>query len=197
MGQGLSGGLLLGAGASVIAMPMKLGIANHFAILGTVAGAGLSVDFLSDCTAKEGKVIVHRDVVINAQDVVRHVSSYSCPCVANTPSRLFHQKHEWLILESENNKFYTVQKNPATGDLLMDVRTSVRNANDLGLKAAGRPTMGGETRLRRADHEFDLPNDLQIAYVIAWMRKEDPRWAFSTENSKHFTTKLRYALNDF
>ena len=188
---------MIGAGASMIAMPLKMGIANHCAVVGVVAGAGLGVDFFSDCTAKDGKVIVQRDVMLNAQDVIRHVSSYTCPCDANPTSRFFRQKHEWLILESESRKYYTVQKNPATGDLLLDVRSSVRNANDLGLKVAGRPTMGGETRLRRADHEFDLPNDLQVAYVIAWLRKEDPRWAFSTENSKHFTTKLRYALNDF
>ncbi|EPY39169.1 hypothetical protein AGDE_04760 [Angomonas deanei] len=79
----------------------------------------------------------------------------------------------------------------------MDMRLSLRGANDLGLVAAGRPTQTGEIQLHRPDMEFDLPNDVQVAYMIAWLRKEDPRWALSTENSRQFTTKARYALNDF
>ncbi len=176
---------------------MDFSLAKHLSIIGAGTLAGLSVDFASDCSAKVGKPIIHRDVVLNATDILRHVSTFYAPCESVPVSRWMRQKHEWLLLESHTHKYYVVQKDPATGNLLMDMRLSPRTANDLGLAVAGRPTHTGEIRQHRADQEFDLPNDLQVAYVIAWLRKEDPRWSFSTENSRHFTTKLRAALNDF
>lgn len=76
------------------------------------------------------------------------------------------------------------------------MRNSFRAANDVGLIAAGRPTHTGEVRQHRADMEFDIPSDVQVTYVIAWLWKEDPRWVFSTDNSRRFTTRARYTLND-
>jgi hypothetical protein len=197
MGQGLGVGAAAGIASSMISMPLNLSLAKHLSIIGAGAVTGMCVDFASDCFAKEGKVIIHRDVVLNATDILRHVSTFYAPCESVLASRLVRQKHEWLILESHTHKYYVVQKDPATGNVLMDMRMSPRTANDVGLRIAGRPTMTGEIRQRRADQEFDLPNDLQVAYVIAWLRKEDPRWSFSTENSRHFTIRLRTALNDF
>ncbi|KAF8288364.1 hypothetical protein TcG_08617 [Trypanosoma cruzi] len=197
MGQGLTCGATLGVGLSLSALPARLSVTDHLGICAAVAGCGLCVDFVSDCCAKEGRVIIHRDVLLQAQDVLRHVSTFYTMCDSNPIARFFRQKHEWLVLESHGRRYYTVQKNPATGDVLMDVRNSLRAANDVGLSVAGRPIHTGEIRLHRVDLEFDLPNDLQVAYMIAWLRKEDPRWSFSTENSRHFTTRARYALNDF
>jgi hypothetical protein len=197
MGQGLGCGAAAGVMASLAAGPLRTSLANHVAIAAAGAGAGLCVDLVSDINAKTGKVLVHRDVVLQASDVLRHVYTFYAPCESNLISRRFYQKHEWCVLESHTNRFYTVQKWPKTGDVSVDMRMSLRTANDLGLVAAGRPTMTGETKLARPDCDFDLPNDLQVAYIIAWLRKEDPRWAFSTENSRHFTTRLRSALNDF
>jgi hypothetical protein len=167
------------------------------AMAGGFAASGLAIDLASDVTAKHGKVTIDRDVVLNATDVLKHVSSYYTTVNSNAAGRMLRQKHEWIILQSEMRKFYTVQKNPATGDVLVQVRSNLRSANDLGLRVAGQPTQSGEIRLHRPDHDFDLPNDLQVAYLIAWARKEDPRWACTTENSKHLTQRLRFALNDF
>lgn len=197
MGQGLSSGAVLGTALSMAAVPARTTLANHVFIAATGAGIGLAVDFTSDCLAKEGKIMIHRDVVLNAQDVLRHVYTFYAPCESNALARALRQKHEWLVLESHGHKFYTVQKCPSTGDVVMDMRLSLRAANDVGLTAAGRPTQTGEIQQRRADMEFDIPSDVQVAYMIAWLRKEDPRWAFSTENSRQFTTRARYALNDF
>ncbi|KEG10296.1 hypothetical protein DQ04_03921060 [Trypanosoma grayi] len=197
MGQGLTCGATLGAAASISALPIRLTVADHLSICAVGAGCGLCIDFISDCCAKEGRVVIHRDVVLQAQDVLRHVSTFYTTCESNHVARFFRQKHEWLVLESHGHRYYTVQKSPATGDILMDVRNSLRAANDLGLGVAGRPIHTGEVRQHRTDMEFDLPNDLQVAYMIAWLRKEDPRWSFSTENSRGFTTRARYALLDF
>lgn len=197
MGQALGAGTLAGACISMASAPMKLSMANHLLILTSGAGAGLTIDFASDCFAKTGKVVIHRDVVLQAQDVLRHVYTFYAPCEANRASALIRQKHEWLVLESHRQRFYTVQKSPSTGNLHMDVRLSLRAANDLGLHMAKRPLHTGEVRQHRADMEFDLPNDVPVAYMIAWLRKEEPRWSLTTENSRHFTTKARYALNDF
>jgi hypothetical protein len=197
MGQGLGGGALIGTALSMAAVPARTSLPNHLAIIATGAGLGLVLDFTSDCLAKEGKICIHRDVVIHAQDVLRHVYTFYAPCESNAMAKLFHQKHEWLVLESEGRRYYTVQKCPASGNVVMDMRLSLRAANDLGLVAAGRPTQTGEIRQHRADMEFDIPSDVQVAYMIAWLRKEDPRWSFSTENSRQFTTRARYALNDF
>lgn len=197
MGQGLSGGFLLGTAGSMAFAPSRMSMANHLLIIACGAGAGLALDFTSDLLAKEGKITIHREVVLNAEDIVRHVYTFYAPCESNKFASLFRQKHEWLVLESHSRRFYTVQKWPATGNVTIDARTSLRSANDVGLIAAGRPTQTGETRQHRADMEFDVPNDVPIAYVIAWLRKEDPRWAFSTENSRQFTTRARYSLNDY
>ncbi|GET93750.1 hypothetical protein, conserved [Leishmania tarentolae] len=197
MGQGLSGGAVLGTALSLAAVPARTSLANHALIVSTCAGIGLALDFTSDCLAKEGKVMIHRDVVLNAHDVLRHVYTFYAPCDSNAMAKMFRQKHEWLVLESHGRKFYIVQKCPGTGDVVMNMRLSLRAANDVGLAAAGRPTQTGEIQQHRADMEFDIPSDVQVAYMIAWLRKEDPRWAFSTENSRQFTTRARYALNDF
>lgn len=190
-------GAVAGCSASMVTLPMQYSTAQYISMASAGVLGGLVIDFASDCVAKVGKPIIHREVVLNAPDILRHVSTFYATNHTNPVSKMLRQKHEWLILESHSNKFYVVQKDPATGNLLMDVRMSARTANDLGLAAAGQPTHTGEIRQHRADQEFDLPNDLQVAYVIAWLRKEDPRWSFSTENSRHFTTKLRAALNDF
>jgi hypothetical protein len=197
MGQGMAAGAAAGASVSLLTLPMQYSTAQYLSMFGTGVLGGLAVDFASDCVAKVGKPIIHREVVLNAPDILRHVSTFYTTNRVNPVSKFLRQKHEWLILESHTNKYYVVQKDPATGNLLMDVRMSARTANDLGLAVAGQPTHTGEIRQHRRDQEFDLPNDLQVAYVIAWLRKEDPRWSFSTENSRHFTTKLRSALNDF
>lgn len=188
---------MVGGGSAIAALPLHLGLINTISLVATTGGVGLAVDLASDFAAKEGKVVINREVVLNASDVLRHVQTFYTSTESNTVARIFRQKHEWLVLESHTHRYYTVQKNPANGDLLMDVRNSLRAANDVGLKVAGKPTMSGEIKQHRMDQQFDLPNDLQVAYVIAWLRKEDARWAFSTENCRHFTTKLRYALNDF
>lgn len=196
MGQAASGGALIGAG---LAVPVSsiFTTSQTITMVGACCASGLAIDFASDVTAKHGKVVIDRDVVINATDALRHCSSYYCANRSNLFSKMIQQKHEWLVLQSESHRFYTVQKDPATGDVLLQVRSSLRAANDLGLKVAHQPLQTGEVRLHRADQDFDLPNDLMVAYVIAWARKEDPRWACTTENSKHFTARLRFALNDF
>lgn len=197
MGQGLGGGTMVGACLSVATLPIHLSVADHLLILAAGSACGLGLDFTSDCLAKEGKIVIHRDVVLNAEDILRHVYTFYAPCQSNAMAKVFRQKHEWLVLESASRRFYTVQKSPETGNVLMDMRTSLRSANDIGLTAAGQPAHTGEIRQHRADMEFDIPNDVPVAYMIAWLRKEDPRWAFSTENSRQFTTRARYALNDF
>lgn len=188
---------MVGTAASIVMLPASMTLANHIAVISGGAAAGLAFDFVGDCMAKEGKVIIHRDVMLNAEDILRHVYTFYAPCESNPVSKLVRQKHEWLVLESHGRRFYTVQKWPANGNVTMDQRTSLRAANDIGLTAAGRPTQTGEIRQHRADMEFDIPSDVPVAYMIAWLRKEDPRWAFSTENSRHFTTRARYALNDY
>lgn len=197
MGQGLGAGATAGALAAVASSPMQPGLLNQLGIASCGGLCGLAWDFVGDMFAREGKCIIHRDVVLNATDILRHCFTFYASSDTTFLAKVVPQKHEWVVLESHSLKYYIVQKNPFTGDIMMDMRTSMRTANDLGLRVAGKPTMSGETRQMRADMDFDLPNDLQVAYVIAWLRKEDPRWAFSTENSKHFTTKLRFALNDF
>lgn len=197
MGQGLGAGTVAGTALSMAVAPARTTVANHIFIIASGASLGLAVDFTSDCLAKQGKILIHRDVVLNAQDVIRHVYTFYAPCESNKISKLICQKHEWLVLESHGRRFYTVQKCPATGNVTIDLRMSLRAANDLGLIAAGRPTQTGEIRQHRADMEFDVPSDISVAYMIAWLRKEDPRWSFSTENSRHFTTRARYAINDF
>ncbi|CCW63235.1 unnamed protein product [Phytomonas sp. EM1] len=197
MGQGLGGGTLIGSALSLAATPAHLTLANHLNIIATGAGLGLAVDFTSDCFAKEGKIVIHRDVVLNADDVLKHVYTFFAPCHSNRIAKLIHQKHEWLVLESHSRKFYTVQKSPENGNVMMNVRSSLRSANDVGLIVAGRPTQTGETRQHRRDMEFDIPSDVPVAYMIAWLRKEDPRWGFSTENSRQFVTRARLALIDY
>ena len=177
--------------------PAQLPFSKHMAIAGSGIVGGLAIDLASDLFAKHGKVVIEREVILNAQDVLKHCSSWYCTNDANPVSRFVQQKHEWLVLESEQRMFYAVQKNPGTGDVTIEVRNTLRAANDCGLRAAKRPLNTGEIRLHRMDHDFDLPDDLQVAYVIAWARKEDPRWGMTTENSKHFTYRLRFALNDF
>nr|CCC93889.1 conserved hypothetical protein [Trypanosoma congolense IL3000] len=197
MGQGLTCGAMVGAAASVSALPVRLTMADHLGICAVGAACGLAVDFASDCLARDGRVIIHRDVLLKSNDVLRHASSFYAICESSPATRLLRQKHEWVVLESHKRQYYVVQKNPATGDVLMDVRNSLRAANDVGLQVAGRPLHTGETKQHRVDTDFDLPNDLQVAYMIAWLRKEDPRWAFSTDNSRQFASRVRYALMDF
>ena len=162
-----------------------------------VAAAGFAIDLGSDMCAKNGKVIMDRDVILQASDTLRHVSSYYTRNDANPLTSALGFKHEFVVLESDMKQYYCVQKNPATGDVICEVRPTMRQACDCGMRAAKRPGAGGEIRLRRTDHEFDLPEDLQVGYLIAWLRKEDARWSLTTENSRHFTIKLRWALNDF
>jgi hypothetical protein len=197
MGQGLGCGTAAGVFTSLAIAPSGPSFQNQLMISAAGAGLGLCVDLVSDIHAKSGKVLVHKDVVLQASDVLRHVYTFYAPCETNPVSRIVRQKHEWCVLESHSHRFYTVQKWPKTGDVSIDLRMSLRTANDIGLTCAGRPTVTGEIKLATPDCDFDLPNDLQVAYIIAWLRKEDPRWGFSTENSRHFTTRLRTALNDF
>lgn len=197
MGQALGAGSLVGMAASMAVAPAHLSLANHALIVSCGAGVGLATDFASDCFAKTGRIIIHRDVVLQAQDTLRHVYSFYAPCRANRFTSFIRQKHEWLVLESEKQLFYTVQKSPVNGDIYMDVRRSLRAANDLGLRVAQVPQHTGEVRQHRNDMEFDVPSDVPVAYMIAWLRKEEPRWSTTTENSRHFTSRARYAINDF
>lgn len=197
MGQGLGFGLIGGTALSIVVVGAKLPVATHASIALGGTAAGLAIDLCSDIFAREGKCVIERDVVLNATDLLRHVSSFYCYTASHPVARLIKQKHEWLVLESHGGKFYTVQKSPKTGDVMIEMRNSLRTACNCGLEVAGRPSQTGEIRQRRMDQDFDLPNDLQVAYVIAWLRKEDPRWALSTENSRHFCSRLRFALNDF
>ena len=175
----------------------KLKFATHAAIVASTTATGLLVDFASDLTARHGRVAIERDVILNAQDALRHCYSYYGRNTVHPVSKLLHQKHEWLVLESHSYKYYVVEKCPRTGDVAIAMRSTLRAANDVGLASAGLPIHTGETRLQRMDQDFDLPSDLQVAYVIAWLRKEDPRWALTTENSRHFAMRLRLALNDY
>ena len=197
MGQGLSAGFCTGAFSNLVLTTIPLPMSTRLGLQVATTGLGLSIDLLSDLRARTGTVIIDRQVVLNATDEIRHVYSFYARNDAHPVGKLVAQKHEWVVLESFTHRFYTVQKAPATGDVRIDFAVSLRNANDHGLRIAGRPLMSGETRLHRADQEFDVSGDLQVAYVIAWLRKEDPRWAFSTENSRQFCTRLRFALNDF
>lgn len=197
MGQGLSCGAMAGIGTSAaISGVVENGWIYGQVICATTA-AGFAVDFISDATARVGKAEIERQVILNASDSLKHVYTYYARNDSHPVSRLVRQKHEWIVLESHTHKFYTVQKSPKTGDVLINYASTLRAANDAGLSAASRPLAMGEIRQHRQDMDFDVPEDLQVAYIIAWLRKEDPRWAFSTENSKHFTTRLRYALHDF
>lgn len=197
MGQGVSAGSVLGVMGCGILTGVNPPVTTYAAVLASLAGTGLTVDFLSDVFAKTGKVRIERDVIVNAHDVVKHVYSYYTTNDNYLLTRLLQQKHEFVVLESHSHKYYTIQKCPKSGDVSMDMRGSLRAACDCGLTAANRPTHTGEIRMQRMDHDFDVSNELQVAYCIAWLRKEDPRWAFSTENSKHFAMRLRFALNDF
>ncbi len=197
MGQGLSAGAVTGVATDLIVSGTTLDVWTHVSTLAVFSALGLSVDLVSDLTAKHGSIVIPRAVLLNASDPLKHVHSFYCHNHANWFSRMVLQKHEWVILESTTGNFYTVQKVPSTGDVAIDVGNSLRAANDYGLRAAGRPLHAGETQQHRVDMDFDVNNELQVAYVIAWLRKEDPRWAFSTENSRQFTTRLRLALQDF
>ena len=197
MGQGLGAGFCTGAFGNLVLSTIPLEMSTRLGIQAATTGLGLGIDFASDVTAKTGTAVIDRAVVLNASDELRHVYSYYTRNDAHAVAKFVGQKHEWVVMESHTHKFYTVQKSPETGDVRIDFAKSLRHANDHGLRIARRPMMAGETRLHRADQEFDVSGDLQVAYVIAWLRKEDPRWAFSTENSRHFCTRLRFALNDF
>lgn len=197
MGQGLSGGAVTGFVAQCCMTAFTSDIVAHAAVFGGFTVAGVSVDFVSDALAKHGKVQIERNVLLNASDSLKTVSSYYARNDTNIVSKFLAQKHEWCVLQSHSGKYYIVQKEPKTGDVSINLCKSTRQACDFGLRAAGRPIMDGETELHRTDCRFDLPDDLQVAYVIAWMKKEDPRWAFSTENSRQFCMRLRLALNDF
>ena len=195
MGQALVVGAATGAIASLSIVPMKLSWTVYAGCFTSCCGAGLFADMMSDAFATEGKIRIEKEAVINASDVLEHVSSFYAPCNTHPISEFLGQKHEWLVLEN-SSRFYTIQKH-SNGDISMDVRPSKRMAIDLGLKGAGRATLTGETELFTAHCKFDLPNDLQVAYLVAWLRKEDPRWSLTTENSKNFCYRLRKALNDF
>jgi hypothetical protein len=197
MGQGLSAGACMGVAANLAASGMIETTVMRAQVFGASVLAGLAVDVTSDLTARKGKLDVEREVMLNASDSLKHVYSFYATNEAHPVAKLVRQKHEWLVLESHTHRFYTVQKWPASGDVAIHSSSTLRGACDWGLRAAQRPTHGGETRQHRDDMDFDVPDDLQVAYVIAWARKEDPRWSFSTENSKQFTMRLRYALHDF
>jgi hypothetical protein len=197
MGQGLSTGAVTGFVAQMCMTAYTTDIVAHGAVWGGMTLAGVGVDFVSDACAKTGKVQIERQVLLNATDSLKNVTSFYARNDANFFTRFVGQKHEWCVLESHTKKYYIVQKEPQTGDVSIQLCKSMRQACDFGLRAANRPIMDGETQLHRTDCTFDLPEDLQVAYVIAWMKKEDPRWAFSTENSRHFCLRLRLALNDF
>lgn len=197
MGQGVSTGAIAGVATDMMLSGMTLDFWTHATTFASCCAAGLAVDLTSDLTARTGTIVVPTKVMLNASDTLKHVSTYYCNNDSHPISRLIRQKHEWIVLEATSGHFYVVQKSPKSGDVVIDISSTVRGANDLGLKEANRPLHSGETSQPRADTEFDLPDDLQVAYVIAWLRKEDPRWALSTENSRHFATRLRMALLDF
>lgn len=190
-------GSTAGMALSIASLPVRMSLVDHTFIIASAAACGLGADFLSDCLAKEGKIVIHRDVVLNAEDILRHVRTFYAPCHVNPVSKFLGQKHEWLVLESHTNRFYVLQKCPHKGNVTLDMRMSLRSANDVGLITAGRPTQTGEIEHHRSDMKFDVLSDVPVAYVIAWARKEDPRWSLSTENARHFTTRARYALNDY
>lgn len=197
MGQGLSVGCVSGFVTTICLNTVTFDFFTHGAVWAGMTAAGVGVDFISDAFARQGKVVVDRPVILNAADTVKCCSSYYTRNDMHPLSKLVGQKHEWVVLQSHGGKYYTVQKEPKTGNVSIFMANSTRAANDIGLRAAGRPIMSGEIKQHRGDCEFDLPDDLQLAYVIAWLKKEDPRWAFSTENSKQFCLRLRTALNDF
>jgi hypothetical protein len=197
MGQGFSAGAVVGVAANIACGGLIETTLGRAQVFGAACAAGLAIDITSDVTARKGKLDIEREVMLNASDSLKHVYSFYVTNDAHPVAKLVRQKHEWLVLESHTHRFYTVQKWPGTGDVAMHSSSTLRGACDWGLRAAHRPTHGGEIRQYRDDMDFDVPDDLQVAYVIAWARKEDPRWAFSTENSKHFTMRLRFALHDF
>lgn len=197
MGQGLGSGFAAGAITNTLTFGLPFTIWDRLGIQFASVGAGLAVDLIGDLTAKTGTHVIDRSVILQASDNVRHVYSFYCRNDAHPIGKFIRQKHEWVVLESTMHKFLTVQKYPATGNVAIESWDSLRKANDCGLRAAKRPLMSGEIQLHRPEHDFDTVDDLQVAYVIAWLRKEDPRWAFSTENSRHFCTRLRWALIDF
>ena len=198
MGQGVSTGAVLGFFSQLSMFPFTNDFFAHAAMWGGCAAAGLSVDFASDVLARKGKCVIERTVLLNAADMLKHVTSFHARNDNYRFTRLIAQRHQWVVLQSHQpGRYYTVQKEPKTGNVTISQARSLREANDFGLRAANRPLMSGETQMYRGDCTFDVPDDLQVAYVIAWLKKEDPRWAFSTENSSHFCVRLRFALNDF
>ena len=198
MGQGLAHGAVIGVAGNFLVwncLFLSWEAVGINILISTAAGG--AVDLISDMAAKEGRVVIEREVILRANENLKHVYSFYATNAVYPYSRLLRQKHEWVVLESESRRFITVHKNPANGNIELTARNSLRQANDVGLIVAHQPSTSGEIRLHRRDHEFDLADDLQLAYVIAWARKEDPRWSFTTENCRHFCTKLRTALNDF
>lgn len=198
MGQGLAVGASMGTAAVAgLHAPMMWGFYECGLAMCAGSIGGLAVDFLSDCAAKKGKVLIDRESVLAAQDDLAHVYSFYGTNGCYKITSAIKQKHEFLVLESKQRRYFCVQKCPKNGNLMLEMRSNLRQAIDCGLREANQPMLSGETRMKRRDQEFDLPDDLQLAYVIAWLRKEDPRWSFTTENSRHFAVKLRTALNDF
>ncbi len=198
MGTGLSvgatTGFLTGFSSIFVPDPTALRFAQYFA-LPTIAG--MSVDLTSDLFARCGKVAIEREVVLRAAEPLSQLHSFYTQNDARFSTRLIRQKHEWIVVETMKQSFISCQKCPSSGDVLLQYHRSMREACDAGLRIAKRPIQTGEIRLQRPDQEFKVANDVQVAYLIAWVRKEDPRWALTTENSRQFCHRLRTAVTDY
>eukprot|EP00759_Apiculatamorpha_spiralis_P018612 PhF_6_TR24975/c0_g1_i1/m.34369 len=197
MGQGMSGGIMLTVATQVPLFTAQFPMVQCLAAGVTTLGCGLAADIVSDATAREGRVVIPDNVLINANDTILKLHTFYCDNKAHPVAKMVKFQHEWIVMESKQRAWYTIQKTPR-GDVRFERFRTLREACDAGLRAADRPIGSGEHKHIRTDTNFLVDaQDLQVAYIIAWARKEDPRWSLTTENARHFSTRFRYAVRDF
>lgn len=80
MGQGLAGGSVVGLSAALLSVPATKSALTSGVIACSGATIGVGLDLMSDIMAKEGKIVIHRDVILNAEDLLRHVYTFYCQC---------------------------------------------------------------------------------------------------------------------